>query len=434
MNVKTAFTFQLRHLVPCVSRSDSGFNRICRSLRAGLGAAVLLVCAAPALAATAPDLATSATYGVLSSTYTNTTPGTTINGDLGYSTGPAVVPTVNGTTHDSDAAYAQAGIDQGLALADLNSQSCTSLGAGAVALDTVDLGAGPGVFPPGCYSSGGAMDITVSTTVTLNGTGVYIFRPGGALTTGADSAVVAAGGACESDLFWAPIAATTLGANTEFLGTIIDDAGITFGQFANLSGRALAYGGTVTTDANTITVPTCPRFIPPVTAPGDVAIGKVFSPTAISPGGISTLTITLLNHNPGVATLTAVLTDTLPAGLVVAPIPNATTSCGVGVPTAVAGTSTVSLPIGTTIPSGVPGTCSVTVDVTAAAPGSYLNTLPVGALVTDLGSNAALASATLNAFILPLATGIPTLSEWAMILLVSLLAIVGFSAMRRQSW
>lgn len=427
MNAKAAFTSQARHVVPCVSRSGPSLIRICGGLLAGLGAAVLLV-SAPASAATAPDLGTSATYGVLASTYTNTVAGTTINGDLGYVTGPVWPPTLNGTLHVNDGPYATAGADQGTALVDLNAQSCIELDVGAVDLATVDLGAGPGIFAPGCYSSGGAMDITLNGTVTLNGAGVYIFRPAGALTSGANSRVVAAGGACESDVFWTPTGATTLGANTEFLGTIIDDADITFGHLANLSGRALAFGGTVTTDTNTITVPTCAAFVPPVTNPGEVALGKVFSPAAIYPGSISRLTITLVNHNPGDATLTAALVDTLPTGVAVAPTPNAVTSC-VGVPTAVAGTSTVSLPIGTTIPSGAPGTCSLAVNVTAVEEGSYVNTLPVGALVTDLASNTAAASATLTASF----EVIPTLSEWAMILLASLLAIVGFAAVRRQS-
>jgi hypothetical protein len=102
--------------------------------------------------------------------------------------------------------------------------------------------------------------------VTLNGAGVYIFRPGGALNTGADSSVVLAGGACAADVFWAPVGATTLGANAAlsltptFAGNILDAAGITIGHFANLTGRALAFGGTVTTDADTITVPTCAPF------------------------------------------------------------------------------------------------------------------------------------------------------------------------------
>jgi hypothetical protein len=45
------------------------------------------------------------------------------------------------------------------------------------------------------------------------------------------------------------------------VGNILDAAGITIGHFANLTGRALAFGGTVTTDADTITVPTCAPFV-----------------------------------------------------------------------------------------------------------------------------------------------------------------------------
>ena len=96
-----------------------------------------------ALAADAPDLGTAATFGVLSNTYTNTAAGTTINGDLGYTTGPAVVPTVNGTTHVADATYNQAGIDQNAARANLLGQLCTPIGA-AVALNAYDVdGLGP---------------------------------------------------------------------------------------------------------------------------------------------------------------------------------------------------------------------------------------------------------------------------------------------------
>ena len=63
-----------------------------------------------------------------------------------------------------------------------------------------------------------------------------------------------------------PVAATTIGANAApsptptFVGNILDAAGISIGHFANLTGRALAFGGTVTTDAATITVPTCVPF------------------------------------------------------------------------------------------------------------------------------------------------------------------------------
>ena len=93
--------------------------------------------------------------------------------------------------------------------------------------------------------------------------------------------------------------------------------------------------------------------------------------------------------------LTAPLTDTLPAGLVIAATPNASTTCG-GVVTATAGGNTVTLSAGSSIPAGAPGTCTVTVNVTAALGGSYLNTLPANALQTSNGNNAAPAIATLT--------------------------------------
>jgi hypothetical protein len=249
--------------------SASAINNVCgwsgRLSHTSKITAVLLgaLASEPTLAATAPDLGTATSFGVVSSTFTNanTAPQTIIAGNVCYTTPPTTAPlTITGTTTTPCAPAT--GIDQGLALADLLGQPCTSLGAGAVALDAVVIGSNPpGVIPPGCYSSGGAMDITLSTSITLSGPGAYVFRPGGALNTGDNSSVLLTNGACAGNVFWAPVGATTLGANAAastsptFIGTIIDAAGITIGHFANMTGRALAFGGTVTTDANTITVP-----------------------------------------------------------------------------------------------------------------------------------------------------------------------------------
>jgi hypothetical protein len=79
--------------------------------------------------------------------------GSTINGDVCYTTGPGVAPTISGATVTP--CPPATGTDQDSALANLNSQSCTSIGA-AVALNTISIGGGaPGTFPPGCYSSTG---------------------------------------------------------------------------------------------------------------------------------------------------------------------------------------------------------------------------------------------------------------------------------------
>lgn len=225
-----------------------------------LTAVFVLGFSSPVMAATTPELGQAASFGILSGTYTNTVSGTTINGDLGYTVGPAVAPTVNGTIYTPPSTtYTQAGIDQGTALASLNAQPCTPIGA-IVALDSYDVdGAGPlapGTFPPGCYSSTGAMNITTGTTVTLSGAGTYIFRPDGALTTGANS-VVSLVGVSPCDVFWTPTGATTLGANSTFAGTDIDAAGITIGSTVTWTGRALAFGGTVSSAIDTINVPTC---------------------------------------------------------------------------------------------------------------------------------------------------------------------------------
>ena len=274
----------------------------------------------------------------------------------------------------------------------------------------------PEVFTPGCYSSGGAMNITVGQTVTLNGAGVYIFRPGGALTTKANTQVVLAGGACESDVYWAPVGATTLGANSAFVGNILDAAGITIGNLSTLIGRALAFGGTVTTSRDTITVPTCV----PVPPSGGVTLAKAFSPATINPGGTSTLTIALSNNTGALVTLNADLVDNLPGGVTTVGLPS--TTCG-GTPPTVTSTS-VTLPTGATIPSGTPGTCTVTVNVTASSTGVFVNTFAPGDLSVDItgdgtASNTTPVSVALHSA-LHSATSVPTLSEWGVIIFMVL--------------
>lgn len=216
-----------------------------------------------AFAATTPTLGAAGTFGILGSTYTNTAAGTSIIGDLGYITGPAVAPTVSGATHINDGVFTQAGTDQATALTNLNSQACTfTFAPGAIDL-AADTTHGPvGVYTPGVYCTTGAGAASIGAGgITLSGNGTYIFRVNGAFTTVANSVVARASGASANDVFWTPTAATTLGANSTFIGTIIDAAGITIGSTVTWRGRALAFGGTVSTDVDTITVPTTLHII-----------------------------------------------------------------------------------------------------------------------------------------------------------------------------
>jgi len=262
MNFITASHLRTPHFMPRVA------HRHTLAFRSGLGIAgfaTLLLVSAPAFAlATAPALLTNSTYGVVSSTW-NDTASSPVTG-AGCTTTLNGTPTVTvgvGNPNPLVPCPAQNGTDQGTALATLNGQACTSLGGGAVVLNTINLGGGAGVFTPGCYSSGGAMSIGAG-TVNLNGAGVYVFKSVGTLTTADNTNVTVTGGACEADVFWAPGASTTLGANSTFKGSILDGVGnaITVGTTTSIVGRLLSFGGIVTTDTDTIAVPTCTTVYP----------------------------------------------------------------------------------------------------------------------------------------------------------------------------
>ncbi|MDD4964522.1 MAG: GEVED domain-containing protein [Gallionella sp.] len=125
----------------------------------------------------------------------------------------------------------------------------------------------------------------------------------------------------------------------------------------------------------------------PLTVTSNIGVSKIFSEHNLGNGAVTKLTIELTN--PESQNLTGVsFTDTLPGAVVpqllIAPTPNATTSCGSGTVTAVAGSRTVSLANGT-IPmlfGGVVGRCTVTVDVIAnfgaTASGTLTNTIGIG--------------------------------------------------------
>jgi uncharacterized repeat protein (TIGR01451 family) len=125
------------------------------------------------------------------------------------------------------------------------------------------------------------------------------------------------------------------------------------------------------------------------------SITKIFAKSAFVTGDTNRLTITL--NNPNSADITGVtFTDSYPANLINAAIPNLVSTCG-GAATATPGSSALSL-TGGTIPAS--GSCSISVDVTTTVAGSYTNTLNVNA-VTSTNANpgpAAVVSASSTAY------------------------------------
>lgn len=130
-------------------------------------------------------------------------------------------------------------------------------------------------------------------------------------------------------------------------------------------------------------------------------VAKSFSNSGFQVDGTNRLTITLTN--PNTADITGVtFTDTFPASLFIAAIPNLASTCG-GTATAAAGTATLSL-AGGTIPAS--GSCSLAVDVTATAVGTATNTLGANA-ITSTNANpapAAPVSSSTSAYLPPTVT------------------------------
>lgn len=126
-----------------------------------------------------------------------------------------------------------------------------------------------------------------------------------------------------------------------------------------------------------------------------VGIAASFTPAAIVVDGLSTYTMTVLNSSPGAIALSGLaVSNTLPAHVIVAATPNASTTCAGGTATAAAGGMTLLL-TGAAVPAS--GTCTVSVAVSSALPGAYVDAIPPGAVAdTQNVSNSTPVQATLT--------------------------------------
>jgi len=119
---------------------------------------------------------------------------------------------------------------------------------------------------------------------------------------------------------------------------------------------------------------------------------KAFYPDIVDPNGLSTLTITLRN-NFGTPLVNVSLTDNLPGnttnGVIVAPTPNASTTCTGGVVSAAGQIITMT---GGAVPAqvgGVPGICTISVDVQGKGQlRSHENTIPTNQVQGTLQGSA----------------------------------------------
>lgn len=148
----------------------------------------------------------------------------------------------------------------------------------------------------------------------------------------------------------------------------------------------ITYASTSTTDAVAVTQTAAVTFTR-ITAP---TVVKSFSPSLITPGGSSTLTITLSNPNTVGTIRGAAFTDAYPAGMVNAATPVLSNSCG-GTATGAAGGNSLGL-TGANIPASA--SCSVSIVVTASSAGTYNNS--TGLITSANANNGLSASAALT--------------------------------------
>jgi hypothetical protein len=346
--------------------------------------AVALTCAFAMPVTAQVVLGTAQTYGVLGGSTVTNTGATVINGDLGVSPGSALVGfppgTSTGATNVANAAALQAQSDVTTAYNALAGQACgTTL--------TGDLGGRTLVAGVYCFASSAQLTGTLTLDAQGNPNAVFIFQVGSTLTTASNASVVLINGALACNAWWQVGSSATLGTGTAFQGNVLALTSITLVTGASISGRALARNGAVTLDTNAITVPACAGAPPCPTI--------TLTPTTLPPAVIGTVYSANLATSGTTATpSTFAATGSLPPGLTLAGNGAIT-----GTPTAV---GIFSFNIVATDTNGCTGGSPYSIPVTAAG-------LPSGP------------------------QGIPTLSEWALILMAGLIALMGFGRMRRRA-
>lgn len=230
-----------------------------------LAVAITLGLAVQARAATTVNLGTADSFAVLAGTEITNVPTSTITWDVGLS--PAAgsnyagltAAQVTGTIYAVDATGpAGSANNPGLlttaktdlvsaydALSAGDNAACTT-DYGDVTQDLVGLSLVPGVYCAGAFELSG--------TLTLEGSGVWIFRSAATLITSGTANVV---GGDPCNVWWKVPSSATLGTNTSLIGNILALTSITLNNGATLNGRALARNAAVTLDQNTISNITC---------------------------------------------------------------------------------------------------------------------------------------------------------------------------------
>ena len=223
-------------------------------MKASIALAAILTLSglAPAFSATI-GLGSAGSFAVLGASAVTNTGASAIDGDVGVYPGTSITGllpgAVNGTIHQTDAVAMQAQAD---ALTAYNQIAALPVTEDLTGDDLGGLFLTSGVY----YFSSSAQ---LTGTLTLVGSGPFIFQIGSTLTTASASSVVSD---CGCDVFWDVGSSATLGTTTTFEGTILAVASVTMDTGASIEGRAIALNAAVTLDDNFVKATDCVTSVP----------------------------------------------------------------------------------------------------------------------------------------------------------------------------
>ena len=245
-------------------------------------------------------------------------------------------------------------------------------------------------FTPSSIASGSTSSMVITVTSpsgnpdNITGVSISDTYSGTMVNSGAGSVVC--GGAGSATLTGGTNGGNTVGFSG---GTIVPGGTCTITQTVTATGSA-----DNSTTAPTATGPTAltGTAAGPTTLSMLPGISQVFTPSNISSGSNTNLTVTISNNNSTSITLTSVLTDTFPTGMTINTAGNTGTCTGV---TATAGAGSFTMASGTSIPAG---SCTIIVNVKSSTAGAAVNRIAQDALKTSVGNNPSEVSATLTVY------------------------------------
>jgi type VI secretion system secreted protein VgrG len=251
-------------------------------------------------------LGTASNFAVLAgTTITNAGP-SLMNGSLGVSPAAGVTGfppgrVVNGTIEAGTPAAVAAKRDLDTAYAAAAGAPCN--------VDKTGQNLGGQTLTPDTYCE--SIAPTISGTVTLSGSGVFVFQIGSTLVTAPGTTVVLTNGADACNVYWQVGSSATIDTGTAFAGTIMAFTSVTVDDGVTDSGRVQARKGAVTLINDQITVPACtsPPPAPSASTPPSPSSSSAGPPlcraACPTPTPSPRMAVTISAKPPGLAALTS---------------------------------------------------------------------------------------------------------------------------------